>query len=121
MMSKALSNKIYYTTFVLAIFVIALHASYVDLLDVNLPGHDPRDRGIRGSFFLRHIGVLAFLQIHVARLSEDAIKQGVFHGHSLFYMEHHRVFDHAGHLSSDAGKGDRDDVPVRFDRYLDVQ
>lgn len=40
MMSKALSNKIYYTTFVLAIFVIALHASYVDLLDVNLPGHD---------------------------------------------------------------------------------
>ena len=40
MMDKALSHKIYYTTFVLAIFVIALHSSYIEVLNPSLEGYD---------------------------------------------------------------------------------
>lgn len=40
MMNKVLSNKIYYTTFILAIFVIILHASYIDYLNPDLAGYD---------------------------------------------------------------------------------
>ena len=40
MLDKALSNKIYYASFALAILVIALHASYVEVLDPTLPGYD---------------------------------------------------------------------------------
>ena len=39
-MDKALSNKIYYATFVLALFVVALHASYLEFLDPSLAGYD---------------------------------------------------------------------------------
>lgn len=39
-MSKALSNKIFYTTFLLSLLVIALHASYLEQLDATLPGYD---------------------------------------------------------------------------------
>ena len=40
MMSKTLSNKIYYVTFILAILVVALHSSYVEFLDPSLEGYD---------------------------------------------------------------------------------
>ncbi len=39
-MNKVLSNKIYYATFILSMLVMLLHASYLELLDVNLPGYD---------------------------------------------------------------------------------
>lgn len=39
-MSKDLSKKIYYVTFILALFVIALHSSYLDLLNNELSGYD---------------------------------------------------------------------------------
>ena len=39
-MNKVLSNKIYYTTFILAILVIALHSSYLEFLNPNLSGYD---------------------------------------------------------------------------------
>ena len=40
MISKVLSNKIYYATFTLAIFVIAIHVSYVDFLNPAVVGYD---------------------------------------------------------------------------------
>ncbi len=40
MISKVLSNKIYYATFTLAIFVIAIHVSYVDYLNPAVVGYD---------------------------------------------------------------------------------
>lgn len=40
MMNKLLSNKIYYTTFVLAFLVVALHSSYIELLDPSSAGYD---------------------------------------------------------------------------------
>ena len=40
MMSKDLSKKIYYVTFILALFVIALHSSYLELLNPELEGYD---------------------------------------------------------------------------------
>ncbi|MBE6126622.1 MAG: acyltransferase [Erysipelotrichaceae bacterium] len=40
MLSKALSNKLYYTTFLLAVFVLVLHSSYVDVLDPALAGYE---------------------------------------------------------------------------------
>lgn len=39
-MNKALSSKIYYVTFVLAVFVIVLHSSYVEQLNPELIGYD---------------------------------------------------------------------------------
>jgi len=39
-MNKELSNKIYYTSFVLALFVMVFHASYLDFLDPTLPSYD---------------------------------------------------------------------------------
>ena len=39
-MNKVLSNKIYYVTFVLAVFVIVLHSSYVEQLNPELIGYD---------------------------------------------------------------------------------
>jgi surface polysaccharide O-acyltransferase-like enzyme len=39
-MNKILSNKIYYVTFVLAVFVIVLHSSYVEQLNPELIGYD---------------------------------------------------------------------------------
>ena len=39
MINKTLSNKIYYTSFILAIFVVVLHSSYVDFLNPSLTGY----------------------------------------------------------------------------------
>ena len=41
MLTKGLSHKIYYTTFLLALFVVLLHASYLEVLDPTLPGYEP--------------------------------------------------------------------------------
>ena len=40
MMEKGLSNKIYYATFVFALFVVLLHSSYVEVLDPNWAGYE---------------------------------------------------------------------------------
>lgn len=40
MVDKVLSNKLYYATFALALFVIALHSSYLELLNPNLAGYE---------------------------------------------------------------------------------
>ena len=40
MINKTLSNEIYYTTFILAVFIIAMHSSYVDTLNPSAIGYD---------------------------------------------------------------------------------
>lgn len=40
MMNKVLSNKIYYTTFILAFFVVALHSSYLEALNPDIEGYN---------------------------------------------------------------------------------
>ena len=39
MINKTLSNKIYYTTFILAVFIIAMHSSYLEVLNPNSIGY----------------------------------------------------------------------------------